>query len=610
MKEYADFLRSQAPYDQLGPADLDRLARRVEVEYVPAGTIVFREGAEPLDRMYVIRTGSAEVLDRGRVVDLLGPGDTFGHVSLFSGLPPALAVRTAEDTLCYLLPDPRGLLSHPDVLRFAHYGTLIARERLTGGVPATDHGSELVSAHARPVVWCDDAEPLAEVASRISDARQSCALVRSAAGLGIVTDSDFRRLVAAGRFQPRDPVRQVATFPARTVTEQSTVAEAFLAMIEHDVHHLPVIDRSGRPVAVVRVVDLASVEVRDPLMIRSAVQHAADAPALALAARSLPATAVSLADAGVPPLRIAALVATVRDAIMRRLIGWAAGAGAAEGGGDGRDDAGCSWMVLGSTGRGEPFPDSDLDTAIAWADGADPARPLQLAGAVLADMERCGLVRCPDGANATERAFSRPASEWREAVARWVGRPTGQGTALLISTIADARPLTAPELGGTLTRALVAAPKSFDFIEGLLNLALYRRPPTGFVRDFVVEHSGEHRGELNLKRGGLSPVADIARWTAIVSGDLSGTTIDRLSRARQAGLLTPDEADSLIGAYTQIFRIQFRRDLDAIRAGEAPSRYLAPGSLDSLTRRLLREIFRMISQVQAALEGGWVSRVR
>ena len=133
MKEYADFLGRQPPYDALDAADLEQLARHVEVEFFGRGAVLVAADAEPLDRLYIVRTGSVEVLDRGRVVDLLGSGDTFGHVSLLSGLPPALAVRAAEETLCYLLPDPRQILSHPDRLRFTHYGSLIARERLTAG---------------------------------------------------------------------------------------------------------------------------------------------------------------------------------------------------------------------------------------------------------------------------------------------------------------------------------------------------------------------------------------------------------------------------------------------------------------------------------------------
>jgi hypothetical protein len=36
----------------------------------------------------------------------LAPGDTFGHISVLSGLPPTLAVRAAEDTLLYRLLTP------------------------------------------------------------------------------------------------------------------------------------------------------------------------------------------------------------------------------------------------------------------------------------------------------------------------------------------------------------------------------------------------------------------------------------------------------------------------------------------------------------------------
>ena len=291
---------------------------------------------------------------------------------------------------------------------------------------------------------------------------------------------------------------------------------------------------------------------------------------------------------------------------MRRLISFDAGIDAT--------GTQCSWMVLGSTARSEPFPGSDLDTAVAWAD--EPGTPghfdrVQAAASqLLDDMEQCGLQRCPEGANATDQLFNRSVTDWKAAAGRWVGQPTGSGTALLVSIIADSRPLTGLALGRSVTDALAASTRSFDFIEGVLHLALHYRPPTGFVRDFVVEHTGEHRGELDLKHGGLVPVASIARWAAIVMRDVRGSTLERLRRAQEAGLLTADESSSLTGAFEEIFGLLMTREIDAIRAGTPPSRYLAPRDLDSLTRRLLRETFRVISAVQATLEGEWISRVK
>src|SRR5262245_1219734 len=107
MKEYADFLGSQSPYDSLTSDDLRRLVEELQVEYFAAGSLIVEADGEPLDHLWVIRSGAVEVLDRGRVVDHLGSGDTFGHISVLTGLAPALSVRALEDSLCLRLPDPR-----------------------------------------------------------------------------------------------------------------------------------------------------------------------------------------------------------------------------------------------------------------------------------------------------------------------------------------------------------------------------------------------------------------------------------------------------------------------------------------------------------------------
>ena len=62
MKEFADFLGGQAPFDALDAEDLARLVARVEVEYFAAGATVVAEG-ERLTHLWVVRTGALEVVD-------------------------------------------------------------------------------------------------------------------------------------------------------------------------------------------------------------------------------------------------------------------------------------------------------------------------------------------------------------------------------------------------------------------------------------------------------------------------------------------------------------------------------------------------------------------
>jgi CBS domain-containing protein len=553
VQEFADFLSGQPPFDALDAADLARLVARVEVEYFAAGAVVVAGDENRLDHLWVVRTGALEVLDRGQVVDLLGPGDTFGHLWLLSDLPPQLLVRAQEESLCLRIPDPRAFLAYPERLRFTAVAAISRRERLTGG--GVSRADRRLAELMRPIVWCAETDRIRAVADQIGGAATSCALVRTAAGLGMVTDHDFRRHVATGRISIDAPIAQLATVPALTIDEDATQAAGLLCMVEHGVHHLVVTDQSSRPVGVVRVVDLAQAEVRDPLLIRSAIEDAASIDQLAQAARLLPTTIVELSDTGVAAAHIGAVHATVVDAVVRRVLDLHHSPTLAT--------TQHSWVLLGSLARREPLPLSDVDTALVWADPPEWAPEVAEAiraeaWEVLTKLRSCGLTLCANGANAHNPVFSRSRSGWAAAARGWQLDPTQENALLLSAMVADSRPVTNLPLGRALTEQIRSHTRTTQFLRALLDEALGWRPPTGFVRNFVVAHSGEHRGQLDLKSGGLAPVVALARWIAIVSGDARGTTTDRLRRGAQLGLLSTDEADTLAGGFDNVYSLLLR----------------------------------------------------
>ena len=606
MREYVDFLGGQPPYDALDAVDLDKLARLVEVEYFLAGTTVVTAGEPPLSHFYVVRSGEVEVVDRGRVVDVLGPGETFGQISVLSGLPPPLTVRTSEDTLCYRFADPRSHLSHPERLQFSHYGSLVTRERLARS-GLVDQALRFARHQMRPIVWCPPDATVAHAAVAMTNAGQSCALIHRGGHIGIVTDSDFRLGLAAGRLTGETKVYELASFPAACIGADTLVGDAFLKMVESGYHHLVVNGANEQPVGILRVVDLASAEVRNPLVIRRAIDDAATVEQLAAAAALLPGTWLELYDTGVSAMHIAALQSAVIDSIVLRLIDLTEI-------GDDRVPQRTSWMLLGSIARREPLPRSDVDTALVWEDlpgGPPPAGKLQRwAGRVLDNMERCGLQRCTDGANATNPSFAQSQSAFTATARSWITNPTQYNALLLSSMIADSRPLTGVPLGRAVSDGMLATTRSRDYLTRLLRYTIENRPPVGFVRNFVVEHSGENRGQLNLKAGGLVPIASLGRWIAIVTGDDRGSTITRLRRGQAAGLLTTDETDTLVRAFEYIYDLLLQNEIGAIRSGQtSATTWVSPKELDTLTRRYLREAFRAVAEVQSRLDSEWVARL-
>ncbi|MET7401977.1 putative nucleotidyltransferase substrate binding domain-containing protein [Dactylosporangium sp. NPDC005572] len=510
----------------------------------------------------------------------------------FADLPGAQAPFDAPDAEDLARP-----VAHAGVDRPPATGRRLVR---TAGAGRPDQPLQRL---ARPVVWCAGTDRVRDVAERIGAAGLSCALVRTGTGFGIVTDADFRRRVATGEVGADAPVAALATTPALTVEADATQAAGLLRMIEHGVHHLVVVDREGRATGVLRAVDLAGAEVRDPLLVRSAIDDARDVEQLAAACRLLPAMLAELAADGVAAPQIGAIHAAVVDAAVRRALHL------------GRhpvlDGVRHSWVLLGSLARREPLPLSDVDTALIWADGPDPGPAIRPeAREVLRALQRCGFTLCTNGANAHNPVFSRARSDWIAAARGWQHDPTQDNALLLSAMVADSRPLTDPELGWSLTGSIRSHTRTSQFLRALLDEALRWRPPAGLIRDFVVHHTGEHRGRLDLKPGGLTPVVALARWIAIAAGDASGTTVERLRRGAALGLLTGDEADTLTGGFESIYHLLLHHEVRALAAGAAPgTTFIAPKELDSLTRRHLRETFRAIALVQARVDRHWLHRL-
>ena len=452
----------------------------------------------------------------------------------------------------------------------------------------------------RPLVWADPRATIGERALLLNGAEHSCVLVRLPDGLGIATDLDFRMSLSNASLSREAPLSAICSVPVVTVTEHTGAPATLLKMVEQGLHHLVVTTDTGDPVGVVRVVDLASAEVRDPLLVRRLLQRAQGLDDLVQAASILPSTALELAAVGIPALRVAGILSAVRDLVAQRVVELTATS---------VPPTSVSWLVLGSSARREAMPGSDINTALAWHTLPD-CRVAELrtdAGLVLTALERCGLSRCPDGANATEPLFSRSVEDWEEATRRWTHHPESQSALLLASIVADNRPLTSVDLGSALNRSMLASVRDCPFLDGLLNFTLAGKPPVGRIHDFAVEHTGPHRGQLDLKRGGLWPVVLLGRWMALVVGDVRGSTVDRVRRGSQAGILTTGEAEDLVGAFKHIFQLRFEREITALKLGGVGESHIDPGALDSLQRNYLCDSFRAITGVRAAVRKGWAS---
>jgi len=326
--------------------------------------------------------------------------------------------------------------------------------------------------------------------------------------------------------------------------------------------------------------------------------------------------------------QVAAIRSVVLDALTRRLIELAVRDA-------GQPPAAFTWFALGSLARREAVPSSDVDSALAWGDddstpgspapGGGPApggRPApgglargggpeardvvaylgRVAQAVDEGLRACGMSPDAHGASAANPLFTRPLASWHRAMRSLSDDPTQDKALILVSVIADSRAVwsTSGAVGGGLWQAR-PYPDQAQLLRMLARFALSFRPPTGFLRDFVVEHSGERRGQLDLKHGGMIPIVDLARWAGMAAGVASASTLERLRAAEAAGTMDSSEARTLMDAFGFIFSLRLDHQVEQLRRGQAPDDFIAPKALNPLARSYLREAFRAVASVQANL---------
>ena len=249
MGDIAGFLGSRPPFDAVEADDLARVAAVTETEVIPRGKTIFSQGAGPVEYVWMVRSGSVEVIHDGRVLDLLGPGELFGHASMISGLPTGFEARAAEDTVCYRIPADvmRPLLARPDVLRFVARSIVAQAVPVAPAEPVNDPVQSRVATLIRtPPLLCQGSEPIREAARRMTDQGASAVLVPHGHSFGIVTDRDLRTRVIAAGLSPDAPVSAIMTEPAYTVTADRLGGDVLLDMLERNVHHIPVLSRPAR----------------------------------------------------------------------------------------------------------------------------------------------------------------------------------------------------------------------------------------------------------------------------------------------------------------------------------------------------------------------------
>ena len=127
--------------------------------------------------------------------------------------------------------------------------------------------------------------------------------------------------------------------------------------------------------------------------------------------------------------------------------------------------------------------------------------------------------------------------------------------------------------------------------------ALNNRPPLGVFRDFTTNQNDA----IDLKINGAALIVDAARIMSLQVGVTATNTIQRLEEAGPKFGLSELQINGCIETFVFIQLLRMQHHFELAQTNRPLSNEIKPSQLNTLNKRVLREAFRVIRDLQSSL---------
>lgn len=619
IEDVIEFLKNIPPFRDLDEAALHTIAGGISIEFYPRGSTILHTDGPASEYLRVIRKGAVKVFiksgkDDEVMIDTRGEGDSFGFLSLLSADKSRANVAAVEDTTCYLISREavlKLLETHPAFAEYflvsilnkyidKTYKEIRKKSLLYGGGDRLLFTTPLGELITKEVITASQDISIKEAAEKMYQNRISSLVLLDADGIpaGIVTDRDFRDKVVSKSRSVADTIKNIMSVSLIKADARDYCFEALLHMIRYNIHHLLVID-NGRLKGVVTNHDLMMLQGTSPISITREIERQQSIEGLIPASKKINKVVELLIKEGAKASNIIRVITEINDRLLRKILEVTEKM-------LGAPPVDYCWVIFGSEGRKEQTFKTDQDNAIIYDDPetqeqADLAKTYFSAFTLLVrdSLLKCGFPPCPADYMASNPRWCQPLKSWKTYFSGWINEPTPE--AVLRSLIFfDFRPVhNSCRLSEELRDSLISMMEDQRVFLGFMaNTVIKNTPPIGFLKSFVVEKSGEHKDEFDLKVKGIAPLVDAVRLFALEKGVRETSTLERIRALKGRHTVVEEHIDELEHAFEFLMLLRIHHQFEQIEAGRTPDNFINPNKLNNLEKRILKEIFSRISKIQ------------
>ncbi len=615
-----DFLVQYPPFTRMSETQVRSLAELVHIRYARPQEVLFRQGDQPGEYCYLVREGAIRIQQEDTLIDLCDEGDLFGVRPLLAADHYLADAVVEEEALLYELPVQalkQIMEEHAAVALFFAADFAAGRAHYQQAITATGEGlkawQQLGGSEGallapigidaeKTVITTSPANTIQHAAQRMRDHGVGSVVVVNDQQhpIGIITDTDLRNRIATGEVPISASVESFMHHPVVTIAPHATLADCLMTMAQYRVHHLVATEQGTDQSPVAGIIsdhDLLLELGNHPALYLKEIRKVTTAEELKAIRDRFDRLLQEYLIQQVDIQFIARMATAINDALTQRCIALAekslppAPAGT------------WCWWLLGSGARSEQLIRTDQDHALLFESPQPDAMRawlLRLAEIVSQSLETIGFVRDPAGVSATNPDWCLSMPEWQEQFYQWIHQPEAHN--LLLSTIFfDYRPVYGDhDLSRQFTAWLYPELDKQDLFLGYMaKNALQNPSPLGFFRQFLLESSGHHADEFDLKLRVMLPFVDAAR-VLTMPHQIQGlnSTLERYRALAEKEPKNKALFEEAALAFEVLLRLRARFGF----ARQHTGRYIDIDALPKLERQMLRNIFKTLKTLQQLLE--------
>lgn len=609
-----DFLKYYPPFNMLEEEQLLAIARAVEIKHIEPKAYVFSTAETVNNYFYLVKDGAIGLYRdaNNELVDKCDEGDIFGLRALIRQGNYKLTAQALEESIIYCISselldnyitnnnEANKFLLKTFVSNSATGSTDTWQKERAPKKQTTNFAEEQSAKYSKNPIVCSPETPIKTAAEIMTTNRiGSIVITKNKEPIGIITDKDLRIKIATGLNLIDEPVTRIMSSPVITYPENISVAEAQIAMLQNNITHLCITNDGTDKSTLTGILsehDVLVIREHSASNLVKAIKRVKTIIELRDIRQRSEALLKRYLDQKLPMTFVSKIISSINDGITKRTIDLALSSMPH------KPPTDFAWMSIGSQGRQEQLLLTDQDNFLVF----NTVKPgdyeqtkqyfLDLAEKVTISLNAIGFEFCPADMMASNPKWCLSIDEWHAQFKRWITKPD-QDNLMLCTIFFDFNFVYGNKaLSEQLTESVF---DSIDFHDIFLNYlglnALQNPPPLSFFRNFLVESSGEHKDQFDIKSRAMMPMVDAARLL-ILSKEIHSrnSTISRYEKLLELEPQNIDVYEACILAFEDLLRFRTEQGLRNNDSG----RFIDLQSLSKANRLELKSSFKAIKDIQ------------